>query len=158
MSSNSRPTTASSKLARLLRISSAIALFGIALDHWYAYYVDSYSSIPTIGTLFLLNILGGIALALAILAPIERIVPTRYARATLSWVALAGITLAAASLAALFVSESTPLFGFMEFGYRAVIVLAIVAESAAIVLLAAFLTVHLRRHSVRVRPVPLRSA
>jgi hypothetical protein len=53
-------------------------------------------------------------------------------------VALAGaaaIGLAASSLAGLFVSESEPLFGFMETGYRPVIVVAIVSEAIAVVAL-----------------------
>jgi hypothetical protein len=39
----------------------------------------------------------------------------------------------------LFVSESSGLFGFVEHGYRMAIVVAIVAETAATVFLAAFL-------------------
>ena len=119
-----------SKLSWSLRALGALALFAIAADHLYEYYVDGYSSIPTIGTLFLLNGIGGIALGLALLVAKNR--PAGVA-------AVAGIGLATASLIALFVSESTPLFGFMEFGYRTVIVVAIVAEVSAIVLLGAFL-------------------
>jgi hypothetical protein len=53
---------------------------------------------------------------------------------------------------ALFVSQSSGLFGFVEHGYRMAIVVAIVAEAAATVFLATFLladgTVHRDRHRV----------
>ena len=53
--------------------------------------------------------------------------------------ALAGIGLAVSGLAALLISEHMPLFGFMEHGYRFVIVLTITAEAVAIALLTLFL-------------------
>ena len=51
--------------------------------------------------------------------------------------------MAGGSLIALFVSERTPLFGFMERGYRLEIVIAIVAEAVAVFALGAM--VALRR-------------
>jgi hypothetical protein len=45
---------------------------------------------------------------------------------------------AAGGLVALLVSEHTPLFGFMEHGYRFVIVFTIASEVAAIALLTLF--------------------
>ena len=42
-------------------------------------------------------------------------------------------------LSALLISEHTPLFGFMEHGYRFVIVLTIASEAVAIALLTLFL-------------------
>jgi hypothetical protein len=127
------------RLTWTLRALGAAALFAVAADHLYEYDVDHYSAIPTIGTLFLLNGLSAIAVGLALLTPIERLVPRPLAAAVLPAVAASGIAIATASLAGLFISESTPLFGFMEFGYRTVIVLAIVAEAAAIVVLTALL-------------------
>ncbi len=47
--------------------------------------------------------------------------------------------MAAGSLVALFISERTPLFGFMERGYRPEIVIAIVAEAVALLALLALL-------------------
>jgi hypothetical protein len=41
----------------------------------------------------------------------------------------------------LFVSEHQPLFGFQDYGYRTEIVVALAAEAAAVVLLAAYLAV-----------------
>jgi hypothetical protein len=52
--------------------------------------------------------------------------------------ALAGIGRAVLSLAALFVSESTGLFGFMENGYRRTVVVAIATEVAAALFLAIY--------------------
>jgi hypothetical protein len=63
----------------------------------------------------------------------------RYADAIRSIFAVGGIGLGVLSLAALFVSESSGLFGFVEHGYRAPIVLAMVAEIAATLFLVVFL-------------------
>jgi hypothetical protein len=120
---------------RFLRAIGALSLFVIAADHLYEYYADHYSAIPTIGPLFLLNGIGATAVGL-ILVTFPRRVAGGWA------VALAGaaaIGLAASSLAGLFVSESEPLFGFMETGYRPVIVIAIVSEAIAFVALTALL-------------------
>jgi hypothetical protein len=53
--------------------------------------------------------------------------------------ALAGVGVAAGGLAALLFSEQAPLFGFMEHGYRFVIVLTIASEAIAVGLLTMFL-------------------
>ena len=53
--------------------------------------------------------------------------------------ALAGIGVAAGGLVALLISEQTPLFGFMEHGYRFVIVLTIASDAVAILMLTLFL-------------------
>ena len=59
--------------------------------------------------------------------------------------ALAGIGVAAGALVALLISEQTPLFGFMEYGYRTEVVVAIATEVAAIIFLGLFV-VCARRH------------
>jgi hypothetical protein len=127
----------SSSWLRAARVASALALFTVGCDHLYEYSVDFYSAIPTIGVLFLLNAIGAFGLAAAILVPTERFRARRTAIRVTAVIAAAGITLAAASLVALFISESTPLFGFMEAGYRTSIVIAIASEVAAIVSLVA---------------------
>lgn len=129
----------------LLRLLGAAALFGIAADHFYEYFAESYSQIPTIGTLFLLNGASAIAVALGLILPVGRLLGRRYAGAGLALLALSGIGIAAGSLAGLFVSESTTLFGFMETDYRLSVVLSIVAEFAAIIVLSAFLAAHGKR-------------
>jgi hypothetical protein len=122
-----------------LRLLGCVALLGVAADHLYEYFGDGYSVVPTIGTLFLLDGFGAIVLALGLIAPWGRLLPAGLAAKALPAVAIAGIGLAAGSLAGLFIAESTPLFGFMEFGYRLVIVLAIIAEGATILALGALL-------------------
>lgn len=119
-----------------LRALGALALLAIAADHLYEYYADHYSAIPTIGTLFLLNGAGATALALIVLGPLNSLLPPPAARWALVLSALGGIALAATSLAALFIAETEPLFGFMEVGYRAVIVAAIASEALAVLTLA----------------------
>jgi hypothetical protein len=105
------------------------------------YSVDNYSTVPTIGTLFFLNFVAAIVVAVGLVAPVRRITG-RYTGAVRAIVAVGGIGLGVLSLAALFVSESSGLFGFVEHGYRMAIVVAIVAETAATVFLATFLLAH----------------
>jgi hypothetical protein len=94
--------------------------------------------VPTIGTLFLLNFIGAIVIAVGLIAPIRR-VTGRYTDVVRAVFAAGGIGLAVLSLAGLFVSEISGLFGFVEHGYRMAIVVAIAVEVAATVFLVAFL-------------------
>jgi hypothetical protein len=128
----SRPT-----LARLARYLGALALLGVGIDHLEQYYVDFYSAVPTIGTLFMLNFISAAVVALVLVVPVERFAGRR-SRAVLALFALGGIGVAAGSLAGLLVSENGGLFGFMEQGYRQAIVISIVLEIATIALLALF--------------------
>ncbi len=129
-----RQTEAASSLARSV---GGTALLVVGAVHLEQYYVDDYSVVPTIGTLFLLNFVAATIVGLAVLVPIERLRP-RGGRVLLVAAAMAGIGIAAGSLAALLISERTALFGFMESGYRAAIVLALAAEALAIVALGPF--------------------
>ena len=113
--------------------------------HIQQYYAEDYSTIPTIGTLFFLNFVAAVVIAVGLIAPLGR-VSRRYADAIRSVFAIGGIGLGVLSLAALFVSESSGLFGFVENGYRTAIVLAMVAEIAATLFLIVFLVAN------RVRP------
>jgi plastocyanin len=111
----SRPRT--SMNSRALRAVGAIALFGIAGDHLYE---------------------------LVVAAPTERLLGARRGKIVLPLVAAGGMALAAGSLAGLVIAESRPLFGFMEFGHRSAIVVAIVCESVAVLDLAALVAVQAR--------------
>lgn len=145
MPTESRHRPGRSLPAVTLRVLGAAALIGVSAVHLQQYGGNGYSHIPTIGTLFLLNGIGGGIVALALLAPIpvlRRIDPL---------LALGGIAIAVGALVGLFVSESTLLFGFMETGYRTAIVLAIAFEAATAVLLAAFVAVRLRGRAGRAR-------
>jgi len=122
----------------LARLVSALALLATGAIHIQQYAVADYRVIPTIGTLFLLNFISATLLGLYLLVPARSNASrVRYWVDTI--VALGGLGLAVTSLIALFVSEQTPLFGFMEHGYRLEIVVAIVAEGVATIGLAAFL-------------------
>ena len=122
------------------RALGAIALLLIGGIHYQQYRYAFYSAIPTIGPLFLVNFIGATALGLFLLAPGKSRLG-RVGNPLQQLAALAGLGLAASGLAALLISEHTPLFGFMEHGYRFVIVLTITAEGVAIASLTLFLVV-----------------
>jgi hypothetical protein len=116
------------------RLLAAISLLAVGGVHIQQYIAENYRVIPTIGPLFLLNFIGGTALGLYFLVPAGRHAGFRLTVDAVA--AVAGWFLAAGALTGLLVSEHTPLFGFMERGYRFAIVFAIVSEAVAIVALA----------------------
>jgi hypothetical protein len=120
------------------RMLGALALLLIGGIHYQQYHYAFYSAIPTIGPLFLLNFIAATALGLFLLAPVRSWLG-RPGKLLDRLVALAGVGVAAGGLAALLISEHTPLFGFMEHGYRFVIVLTIASDAAAIAMLMLFL-------------------
>ena len=132
------PSSHRSIVAHASRYLGALAVLATGVAHIEQYSVDSYSTVPTIGTLFLLNFVAAIVIAVGLIAPLRR-VTGRYTEAVRAVLAVGGIGLGVLSLAALFVSESSGLFGFVEHGYRMAIVVAIAVEVAAIIFLVAFL-------------------
>jgi hypothetical protein len=119
------------------RALGALALLVLGGVHYQQYRYAFYSSIPTIGPLFLANFIAATALGLLLLVPVR----SRLGRAGVllqQLTALGGIGVAAGGLVALLISEQTPLFGFMEHGYRFVIVLAIASDAVAMTMLATF--------------------
>jgi hypothetical protein len=130
--------TTRSTIAQATLYLGALAVLGTGVVHIQQYYNQDYSTIPTIGTLFFLNFVAAVVIAVGLIAPLGRVSP-RYADAIRSIFAIGGIGLGVLSLVALFVSEGSGLFGFVENGYRTAIVLAMVAEIAAILFLAVFL-------------------
>ena len=124
-------------IAQASRYLGALAVLATGVAHIEQYAVDDYSTVPTIGTLFLLNFVAAIVIAVGLIAPLRR-VTGRYTDLVRAVIAI-GFGLGVLSLAALFVSESSGLFGFVEHGYRSAIVVAIAVEVAATVFLAAFL-------------------
>jgi hypothetical protein len=109
----------------------------VATIHAQQYYDAYLSVVPTIGTLFLLNLVGASVTGLQLLAPV-RLLEQRIANAILVLAAIAGISIATGSFAALLISEYHPLVGFMESGYRLAIVLSLSFEGLATLLLTAF--------------------
>ena len=142
MSTN--PTTAGALTVRRRSIVASAALYlgalgvlGTGVVHIQQYYAADYSTVPTIGTLFFLNFVSAVILTAGLITPLGRIAG-RNANAVRALFAVGGIGLGVLSLVALFISESSGLFGFVENGYRTPIVLAIVAEVAAVVFLAVY--------------------
>jgi hypothetical protein len=129
---------------RTMRRLGAIAILAIGAVHLQQY-LDGYRSVPTIGSLFLLNAVSSGVVAIALVAPLARMLNHRRAELTSGLLAGAGLAIAVGSLIALFVSENGTLFGFSETGYSTPIVLAIIAEGLAVVLLAPVAAVCLRR-------------
>jgi hypothetical protein len=120
------------------RLLGAVAVLVVGLIHFQAYR-GPYSSVPTIGVLFLVNFLAATAIGLALALPLEHVAGRR-AGLALVLVSAAGIGLAAVSLAMLFVSEHGTLFAFHEPGYdSAAISRSRTAEVAVVVLLTASL-------------------
>jgi hypothetical protein len=130
--------TSRSSVALALRFAGAFALLAVGAVHLQQYEF-LYSTIPTIGTLFLLNFAGATVLGLGLLAPVERLLG-RLGGAAVGLLALGGIAQAATAFVFLLISERTPLFGFMEPGYDPPALMAArVAELATVVLLGGFL-------------------
>jgi hypothetical protein len=127
-----------SLIAQAALYLGAVAVLATGVDHIEQYYVDKYSTVPTIGTLFFLNFVSSVVVAIGLVAPLRR-VAGRHADAIRAFFAVSGIGIGILSLAALFVSEGPGLFGFVEHGYREAITLAIVAEAAAAVFLVIYL-------------------
>jgi hypothetical protein len=130
-----------SAIARTALYLGALGVLGTGVVHIQQYYSADYSSVPTIGTLFFLNFVSAVVITAGLIAPLGP-VAGRYADSIRALFAVGGIGLAVLSLAALFVSESSSLFGFAENGYRTPIVLAMVAEIAATVFLVTFLALN----------------
>ncbi len=106
--------------------------------HLQQYLGAGFDSVRVIGTLFLLNFVGATVIGLGLLVPVARL------RSLHALLAIGGIGLAGTSFVFLFVSEHMSLFGFQEHGYRAAIVVALVAEAVVVVALSAYLAIRLR--------------
>jgi len=135
-----RPNTAA--LSPAARFAGALALLAVGAVHLQQYEF-LYSTIPTIGPLFLLNFVGATVIGLALLAPVERLLG-RLGGLAVGLLALGGAVQAAAAFVFLLVSERTPLFGFMEPGYDPTALMAArVAELVTVGLLGSFLVARL---------------
>jgi hypothetical protein len=122
-----------------VRVLGALAVLAVGIVHLQQYQ-KLYSEIPTIGTLFVLNFAGATVIALGLLAPLERLLGSRWGGRALSLLALGGVALAATAFVFLAISEQTPLFGFMEPGYDpSAILFSRIAEGATVLLLGSYL-------------------
>ncbi len=142
--------TARSRVAipLVLRMLGALAILAVGIIHLDQYSAVYYRVIPVIGPLFLLNLIAATIIGVLLLAPLEglgdKLRPGAGSIAS-AVLALAGIGLASGSFIFLVISENTRLFGFQESGYRTAIDLALVAEGAAVLLLAGYLALIARR-------------
>jgi hypothetical protein len=135
--SDSSTPTALPSLLTVTRTLGGLALLVVGGVHFQQYQYEFYSSIPTIGPLFLATFVVATALGVFLLVPIRR--PSGRLRKLVDEVAaLSGVGLATGAFVGLLISEHTPLFGFMEHGYRFAIVLALASEAVAIALLTPF--------------------
>jgi hypothetical protein len=150
MQTRAHASSRSSHPLLALRVLGAVLLLFVGVDHYYAYSVDDYSVVPTIGTLFLLNFISASVIGLLLLAPVKRIFH-RVGTPVLELATLSGFGIAATSLAALLISEQTPLFGFMESNYRPAILVALASETAATLCLGLLLVLMRRARSANKR-------
>lgn len=135
-------------VAATARVLGAVSLWLVGLIHLKEY-VDRYSEIPTIGTLFVLSFIGATLVALGLLLPIQRLLG-RWGGVAVVGLALIGIGQAVTQFVFLAISEQRPLFGFQEPGYDATaILLGRITEVATVV----FLTVFLIARDVRRRRI-----
>jgi hypothetical protein len=140
-------------LAHLALAIGAVALLAAGADHLDEYAANNFSTVPTIGTLFLLNFISATLVGVALLLPLGRIA-RRFGAPLRALLALSGIAIAASSLIGLWISESSSLFGFTDYGFRPTIVVAIAAESLTIVALTAYLALAGVRLSRPLRRLP----
>jgi hypothetical protein len=131
-------------LARLALVIGAAGVLATGADHLDEYAANGFSTVPTIGTLFLLNFIAATVVGAGLLLPLRRIT-RQFADSVRTLLVLSGIGIAASSLIGLWISESSSLFGFTDYGFRPTIVAAIVAEAAAIIGLIAYLALAGRR-------------
>jgi hypothetical protein len=129
-----RQSQVAGEIARYL---GAVSILFVGAVHAQQYYGAYFSVVPTIGTLFLLSFVGSGVTGVVLLAPVRRL-GKDVGDLILVLAALGAIGIAVGSLASLLVSEYTPLFGFMESGYRLAVVLALVFDALTTVFLGAF--------------------
>jgi hypothetical protein len=124
-------------VGEIARYLGAISIVLVGAVHAQQYYDAYFSEVPTIGTLFLLSFIGAGIVGVVLVAPVRRL-GRNLGDAILVLAALGAIGIAAGSLVSLLISEYTPLFGFMESGYRLAIVLAIAFDALATLFLGLF--------------------
>lgn len=126
----SRPTDSRSRVG----VVAAVLVAVVAAVHLQQY-VDFISEVPTVGVLFVLNAAGGAGLAVAL---ISRERPLRLLAA------VGSIDLAAGSLISIAIALTGNFFGYSEPTLRLPILIAIIAELAALPALVALMSADLR--------------
>ena len=124
-----------SEVSRYLGAAAILVVGGIHAQQYYGAY---FNVVPTIGTLFLLSFIGAAAVGVTLVSPV-RLLGRGVGDLLLVLAALGGISIAVGTFVSLLVSEYTPLFGFMESGYRLAIVLTLVFDGLTTLFLGLFL-------------------
>jgi len=130
-----RRRTIAGETARYL---GAVSILVVGAIHAQQYYDAYFSYVPTIGTLFLLSFIGAAIVGVLLLAPVRKL-GRRLGDLILALAALGAIGIAVGTLVGLLVSEYTPVFGFMESGYRLAIVLTLLFDALTTAFLGFFL-------------------
>jgi hypothetical protein len=124
--------------AEIARYLGAVSILLVGAVHAQQYYDAYFSFVPTIGTLFLLSFIGSGVVGVVLFAPV-RLLGQRVGDTILALAALGAISIALGTLVSLLVSEYTPLFGFMESGYRLAVVLTLLFDVLTTAFLGFFL-------------------
>ena len=111
----------------IARYLGAVSILVVGAIHAQQYYDAYFYVVPTIGTLFLLSFIGAGVVGVTLFAPVRRFGRTA-GDLILTLAALGGIGIAVGTFVSLLISEYTPLFGFMESGYRLAIILTLVFD------------------------------
>lgn len=119
-----------------LRVAGALLLLGMAWIHYFLWQSDDYSSVNVIGPLFLVNVVIGVVLAVAVVSVPGRLLSVTSALSSL-------FTLG--TLAALLVSMVWSLFGFRESTQGPFVKTTIAVEALGVVVLAILAAVSARR-------------
>jgi hypothetical protein len=127
-------------LGEIARYLGAVSILLVGAVHAQQYYEAYFSVVPTIGTLFLLSFVGAAVVGAVLFAPVRRL-GRRVGDLILTVAALGAISIALGTLVSLLISEYTPLFGFMESGYRLAIVLTLLFDVLTTLFLGVFLVI-----------------
>ena len=137
--------------AAVARVLGALSLLTVGIIHLQQYH-ERYSAIPTIGTLFLLSFAGALAVTIALLIPLERVLGQRWGTLAVIALSLIGIGQCVMQFVFLAISEQRPLFGFQEPGYDPAAIRATrIAEVATVMLLTVFLVARVVDRRSRVK-------
>jgi CBS domain containing-hemolysin-like protein len=146
-----RPKLRGYVAGEIARYLGAVSILLVGAVHAQQYYDAYFSVVPTIGTLFLLSFVGAGVMGVVLFAPVRRL-GRRRGDLILALAALGAIGIAVGTFLSLLVSEYTPLFGFMESGYRLAVVLTLVFDGLSTAFLGFFLVItafRLMAHSQR---------
>jgi hypothetical protein len=124
----------------IARYLGAVSILLVGAVHAQQYYDAYFSVVPTIGTLFLLSFIGAAVAGIVLFAPV-RLLGRRVGDLILALAALGAIGIALGTLVSLLVSEYTPLFGFMESGYRLAVELTLLFDGLTTAFLGFFLVI-----------------